>query len=149
MTGSTDGTGAAASFNFPSGVAVDGAGNVYVVDHGNSTLRKITAAGVVTTLAGTAGVSGGRDGTGAAARFFFPSGVAVDGAGNVYAAERDRAYLRRITPAGADTVIFDLGNALPGPAVGLVALSMRLAILGDSLIITYNNAVLVLGHAAK
>jgi hypothetical protein len=135
-TGSADGTGAAARFQGPAAVAVDRMGNVYVADSGNAAIRKVTAAGVVTTLAGTGNA-------------FIPTGVAVDGAGNVYAAERDRAYLHRITPAGTDTVIFDLGNALPGPAVGLVALSMRLAILGDSLVITYNNAILVLGHGAR
>jgi hypothetical protein len=101
--GSADGTGAAARFNFPSGVAVDGAGNVYVVDHGNSTLRKITAAGIVTTLAGTPGVSGSADGTGAAARFFFPTGVAVDGAGNVYVA--DFETIRKVTPTGVVTTL--------------------------------------------
>src|SRR5262249_56426486 len=80
MPGSADGTGPAARFDFPTGVAVDGAGNVYVVD--DDTIRKVTAAGVVTTLAGTAGMSGSGDGPGAAARFFFPAGVAGDGAGN-------------------------------------------------------------------
>ena len=54
MSGSADGAGAAARFSFPTGVAVDGAGNVYVADLVDSTIRKVTAAGVVTTLAGTA-----------------------------------------------------------------------------------------------
>jgi sugar lactone lactonase YvrE len=76
--GSADGTGAAARFHFPDGVAVDSAGNVYVADTSNHTIRKVTAAGVVTTLAGTAGTAGSADGTGAAARFHFPDGVAVD-----------------------------------------------------------------------
>ena len=99
-SGSADGTGAAASFHNPNGVAVDAAENVYVVDSGNSTIRKITPAGVVTTLAGTAGVTGSADGAGAAASFNLPDGVAVDAAGNVYVADTGNATIRKITPAG-------------------------------------------------
>src|SRR5207302_874051 len=106
--GSTDATGAAASFNIPHGVATDSAGNVYVADTLNSTIRKITPAGVVTTLAGTAGVTGGADGTRAAASFGFPNGVATDSAGNVYVADANIIFfngvnnstIRKITPAG-------------------------------------------------
>jgi DNA-binding beta-propeller fold protein YncE len=60
--GSADGTGSTARFNTPRGVAVDGAGTVYVADSGNHRIRKVTAAGVVTTLAGLAGVPGARTG---------------------------------------------------------------------------------------
>jgi sugar lactone lactonase YvrE len=105
-SGSTDGIGAAASFNNPHGVATDSAGNVYVADTANSTIRKITPAGEVTTLAGTAGVHGGStDATGAAARFFFPRGVATDSAGNVYVADTENHTIRRITPAGVVTTL--------------------------------------------
>src|SRR5204863_73114 len=86
-TGSDDGTGSAARFNRPYGVATDSSGNVYVVDNGNHTIRKITPAGVVTTLAGLAGNSGSADGTGSTARFNGPSGVATDSSGNVYVAD--------------------------------------------------------------
>ena len=68
-----DGTGAAASFNFPCDITADGAGNLYVADSSNNTIRKVViATGAVTTLAGVAGAAGSADGTGAAARFNGP-----------------------------------------------------------------------------
>ena len=102
-SGSADGTGAAARFDSPRGVAVDAAGNVYVSDSGNHTIRKITPAGVVSTLAGSAGNSGSADGLGAAARFNSPSGVAVDGAGTLYVSDRYNYTIRKITAAGTVT----------------------------------------------
>ena len=105
VNGSTDGTGADARFNYPYGVAVDGDGNVYVADTSNHTIRKITAAGEVTTLAGTAGSSGSADGTGADARFKYPNGVAVDGDGNVYVADKSNHTVRKITAAGEVTTL--------------------------------------------
>ena len=108
--GSADGTGSAARFNFQFGVAVDGAGNVYVADSSNHTIRKITSAGVVTTLAGVALNAGIADGTGSAARFFSPGGVAVDGAGNVYVADSNNATVHAITPAGVVTTLAGLAG---------------------------------------
>ena len=103
--GSTDGTGDAALFNCPSGVAVDGTGNVYVGDTHNDTIRKITPAGVVTTLAGSPGNAGYADGTGSAAMFFYPWGVAVDGSGNVYVGDHYNDAVRKVTPAGVVTTL--------------------------------------------
>jgi len=80
--GSANGTGTAASFNYLDGVAVDGSGNVYVADQYNHLIRKITSAAVVTTFAGS-GSQGSANGTGTAASFYIPSGVAVDGSGKV------------------------------------------------------------------
>jgi hypothetical protein len=103
LLGSNDGTGSAARFSNPLGVAVDAAGNVYVADFNNDTIRKITPAGVVSTLAGLAGSPGSSDGTGSAARFRNPRDVAVDAAGNVYVADTDNDSIRKITPAGVVT----------------------------------------------
>jgi hypothetical protein len=114
--GSQDGTGTAAQFNSPAGLAVDGAGNVYVADTLNSTIRKVSAAGVVTTLAGTAGMAGSADGSGAAARFRFPTGVAVDSAGSVYVADRANAIVRKIVDGAVTTLAGSAG--LVGSADG-------------------------------
>ena len=105
-----DGTGNAASFYQPSGVAVDSSGNVYVADTYNYTIRKITPAGVVTTLAGLAGNGGSEDGTGNAASFYQPSGVAVDSSGNVYVADTYNYTIRKITPAGVVTTLAGLSG---------------------------------------
>ncbi|MBS0632467.1 MAG: immunoglobulin domain-containing protein [Verrucomicrobia bacterium] len=104
-TGTTDGTGSAARFNHLSAVATDAAGNIYVADTGGHTIRKVTTAGVVTTLAGKAGVSGSADGTGSAASFKAPSGIAVDGSGNIYVADTQNHTIRKVTAAGVVTTI--------------------------------------------
>ena len=132
--GSADGTGSAARFYNPCAVAVDTAGNVYVAEWGNNTIRKMTLVGtnwMVTTLAGlpqvdAAGfhVGGSADGTGSAARFGYPSGVAVDSAGTLYVADTSNGMIRKVTPAGVVTTLagvaqFDPnGNPLGGIADG-------------------------------
>ena len=113
--GFANGRGAAASFNLPQGVAVDASGVVYVADQLNNAIRKITRAGVVTTLAGAQ--QGFGDGNGAAASFRFPSGVAVDASGVVYVADPYNNAVRRITPNGdVTTLIRNVGAT--GVAVG-------------------------------
>ncbi len=95
VAGSADGTGTAATFSFPYGITTDGP-NLYVVDNGNNTIRKIViATGVVTTLAGTPGVTGSADGVGPAASFRVPAGITTDGT-NLYVADELNHIIRKI-----------------------------------------------------
>lgn len=121
-TGSSEGTGSDARFNYPRGVAVDSAGNAYVADYYNNTIRKVTPAGAVTTLAGLAGTAGSADGTGSAARFDRPYGIAVDNAGNVYVTclNVTAGTIRKITPAGLVTTLAGAAAGILSPS-GIVA----------------------------
>jgi len=103
--GNADGTGTAAQFSSPGGVAVDGIGNLYVADTWNHTIRKIASGGVVSTLAGLAGTFGSFDGTHSAARFNFPSGVAVDSGGSIYVSDHDNNLIRKVSPVGVVTTL--------------------------------------------
>ncbi len=111
VTGSADGTGSAALFNNPIGLAVDSFGNLLVADQSNSTIRKMTPAGVVTTVAGLAGVTGSADGTGAAARFVNPNGIAIDPLNNLYVADFGNRAIRKVTLAGVVTTVAGLANS--------------------------------------
>ena len=112
MTGSDDGKGTSARFNAPSGVAVDDKGYLYVTDYGNHTIRRVeTSTGVVTTLAGAAGMSGSVDAIGAAARFNMPARVTVDGAGNLYIADWGNFTIRQIALAKAAVTTTFMGVA--------------------------------------
>ena len=108
--GSADGTGTAARFNQPSGIAVDSAGNLFVADTFNQTIRKVTPAGVVTTIAGLAGISGSTDGSGTNALFNQPRGLAVDSAGGIYVADTANSAIRKVTSAGVVTTIAGLSS---------------------------------------
>src|SRR5438876_4463574 len=103
--GSADGTGSAARFTDPSGLTVDSAGNIYVADTANHAIRKVTPAGVVTTLAGLVTFSGSTDGLGRGARFNSPQGVAVDSRGAIYVADTFNYTIRKITPDGVVTTL--------------------------------------------
>ena len=109
-TGSANGAGIASSFYFPNSLAVDVGGNVYVSDGVNDLIRKITPDGTVSTLAGS-GVAGAADGTGIAASFNGPAGLAVDAGGNVYVADANNNRIRKITPAGVVTTVAGSGHA--------------------------------------
>jgi serine/threonine-protein kinase len=107
--GTVNATGTAASFDGPFGVCVDAAGNVFVSDQNNHTIRKITPAGVVTTFAGQVGASGAVDATGTAASFNFPRGICIDGAGNIYVADFFNHKIRKITAGGVVTTVAGTG----------------------------------------
>lgn len=100
--GSTDGDGFTARFNSPGGIAKDAAGNLYIADSGNYTIRKITPTGAVSTVAGMAGMQGSADGDGTNARFNAPRGMAFDAAGNLYVAD---GVIRKITSQGQVTTL--------------------------------------------
>jgi streptogramin lyase len=108
--GSADGTGATARFNYPTSLAVDSATNIYVADSLNHTIRRVSPARVVTTIAGKATSAGSADGVGAAARFNYPSGIAVDGLGSVYVADTYNNTIRKLTLTGTNWVVTTLGG---------------------------------------
>jgi hypothetical protein len=119
--GSVDGTGTAAQFSIPGGIAIDAAGNVFVADTYWDTIRAITPGGVVTTIGGKSFTSGSTDGAGTAARFYQPYGIAVDSAGILYIADTYNDTIRKGVPSTptttAQTITFGaLANKTYGDA---------------------------------
>jgi gliding motility-associated-like protein len=98
--GNADGTGAAASFYFPTAITIDAAGNLYVADALNQTIRKVTPAGSVTTIAGsTNGTYGYADGIGRAAKFSYPYGIGTNGS-DIYIADNQNSDIRKLSLSG-------------------------------------------------
>jgi len=117
MTGATDAAAAAARFNAPRHITTDGT-NLYVADFFNYTIRKIViATGEVTTLAGTAGLSGSTDATGASARFYHPEGVTTDGT-YLYVTDRDNFTIRKIVIATGEVTTLAGTAGLSGSTDG-------------------------------
>lgn len=113
LSGHTDGTGGAARFTTPFGLVLASDGNLYVADSAGNSIRKVTPAGVVTTLAGPAAPSratGTTDGTGNAARFSGPFSIAQGSDGNLYVNDYDNNLVRRVTLSGVVTTVVGSGG---------------------------------------
>ncbi len=102
-----------AQLHDPSGITVDGAGNVFIADYGNNRVRKVTPNGVISTIAGngTQGFSGD-GGPAASAQLYYPWGVAVDAAGNLFIGDWGNSRVRKVTPGGVISTV--AGNGAEG-----------------------------------
>jgi sugar lactone lactonase YvrE len=118
--GNANGAPSVASFNLPTGVALDIYGNVYVADSNNNLIREISTSGVVSTFAGT-GAQGAANGAASAATFNYPEGIAVDTLGNVYVADYGNNMIREISAAGVVTTLAGNGTAGANNAVDTAA----------------------------
>ena len=140
-----DGPRAQARFQYPGEIALDGLGNMYVLDLGTHTVRKIDASGIVSTVAGKAFEPGYADGPGSVARFNAPQALAVDSANNVYVADSYNHVIRKITTAGiVSTVVGSagIGTFQPGALPGRISFPSGIAIVGRNLYITHEDGVL-------
>ncbi len=131
LQGAANGTAINASFNQPTGIAVDVAGNVFIADNGNHLIRKVSPAGNVTTFAGS-GLPGSANGTGTAASFNFPQGVAVDASGDVYVADYGNNMIRKISLAGAVTTLAGNGEAGAGNTPDTVTFNKPIGLAVDA-----------------
>ena len=116
--GSTNGALASARFNYPRALALGPTGELYVADTANAVIRKITPAGIVSTLAGSATNFNSFDGAGTNANFYQPLGLAVDGAGNLFVADSWNHTIRKITAAGVSSTVAGMPRS-PGCADGV------------------------------
>lgn len=149
--GKDDGDRIGASFYNPTGLCMDKAGNMYVADTYNSLVRKISASGKVTTIAGNGQIGDFKTGTGKAAQFLEFRAIAVDSKGNIYIPQNGRgSCIAKITPAGVVTMfVGDIDALTPTganhDATGKAARFMRINALAidkdDNLIIGENTRV--------
>jgi sugar lactone lactonase YvrE len=146
--GSADGTGGAAQFSSPVGLAIDAGGTLFVADTGNDTIRKVTPAGVVTTVAGAAGKAGYVDAQGAVARFDEPLSIESDSGGNLYVTDYGNHVVRKIDATGTVKTIVGAQSSIgvqPGALPGSLSNPDGILVLpgtSTSLAITDENAVL-------
>ncbi|MBA3682982.1 MAG: hypothetical protein H0W73_17730 [Bacteroidetes bacterium] len=141
--GAANATGTLASFYNPTGVCSDANGNIYVADNNNNKIRKITPAGVVTTLAGSGSI-GAVDAVGTLASFHFPYGLCSDGVGNIYVADSYNHKIRKITSTGTVTNLAGSGNIGAVDATGILAsfaypISVSSDAFGNVYVADFNN----------
>jgi hypothetical protein len=120
--GANDGPASTASFDGPTGVAVDAGGNVFVADTDNDLIRRIGTDGVVSTVAGAPGAAGFVDGVGSAARFNHPTALAFDSLGNLFVADTGNHAIRRVAPSHLVTTL--IGSGTPGHRNGVGTTAM-------------------------
>ena len=138
--GYLDGIGAAAKFNEPCGLAVDGGGNVFVADRNNMVIRKVTPTGETSTFAGKGGEGGWTDGLGASARLYYPTGLALAQGGLLVVGDTLNHALRSVTPLGNVVTLAGAGPSAPGALQGIGKAAkfnepMGVAALGDVLFV--------------
>ncbi|HXD33191.1 MAG TPA: NHL repeat-containing protein [Pyrinomonadaceae bacterium] len=136
--GFADGAGSSASFNSPSGIALDASGNIFVADTGNNRIRKINPQGMVSTLAGD-GTAGYIDGPASQARFDGPTGIALDPSGNIVVADTYNDRIRLITSDGQVSTVAGAGR--PGYADGDAGVALFDTPCG--VVVTSDGAVIV------
>ncbi len=144
-----DGPRLSARFVYPYDIALDGLGNIYVLDSASHAVRKIDTAGTVSILAGSHVDAGHVDGPAISARFNAPIGLAIDASNNVYVAESSNHTIRKITPSGiVSTVVGSpgVGTFQYGPLPGRLAFPGSIAIAGRTLYIAHEDGVSRVTH---
>jgi hypothetical protein len=143
IAGSQDGNSAVATFSGPSGITMDASGNLYVADSDNELIRELVSNSgnwTVSTIAGSANTSGSADGTGSAALFNDPTGIAVDHSGDLYVVDSGNATIRRLTVNGTNWTSFtSAGVALNTGSTDGTGTAVRFKAPNSIAIDTYTN----------
>lgn len=142
-------SGQGSSYTFPSGMVVDQAGNLIVVDKGNDTIKKISPAGIISILAGQPGVQGSADGLDSAATFNQPTAIAMNAAGDFYVSDSGNKLIRKVTAQGMVSTIAGtrgLSQFTPGLLPGALPSVQGLAMYGSSLYAVSGNGIVVISN---